>query len=370
MRERTQIPGSSRPPYKGWLIFLVTIVAILLIILCILPLYPAGFSTYVFRPFQHLRNIIFNNIPFSLGDILYAAGGIAIVAIAIKWLYFLFWIKRYKEVLTISILRTLSAASVIYMVFLLGWGSNYYKPSLSESWGLADTSAQSDSAYYSFDTLLINRLNRYAAHYHPASFGETGTKAAQYYLRYSRHPEQIKGLKIKVSLFGEFLQYMGVQGYFNPFTGEAQGDSYLPEFMQPFVICHELAHQAGVAAEDDANLMAYAIGTQAADSSFNYSCYFNLWLYTHSRVRMIDSTVAKGLYRTLNPITVAHIDTLRALNKRYRSKLSHLSHGWYDKYLRMQHVKNGIESYDDVVGSAYMWERRRSVRKDSLIMIP
>lgn len=292
------------------------------------------------------------------------------MAVAIKWIYLLIRIKQRKDALAVSLLRTFIAAGIIYLVFLLGWGSNYYKPSLSESWGLVDTTAGSDSAYYTFDTLLIDRLNEYAAHYHPASFSETGNKAAQYYLKYTLHPTLAEGLKIKVSLFGEFLQYMGVQGYFNPFTGEAQGDSYLPEFMQPFVVCHELAHQAGVAAEDDANLMAYAVGTRANDSSFNYSCYFNLWLYTHSRVRMIDSVAAKQLYKTLNPITVAHIDTLRALNKRYRSKLSHLSHGWYDKYLRMQHVKNGIESYDDVVGSAYIWERRRAVRKDSLVLIP
>jgi len=370
MQTGTQITGKGRPPYKRKLISLVTIVAILLLIFCILPLYPAGFSTYVFRPFQHFRNVIFNNIPFSLGDVLYITGGIAIVVVVIRWLYFLFSIRQYREALAISVLRTLSAAGIVYMVFLLGWGSNYYKPSLSESWGFADSTTESDSSCYAFDTLLINRLNEYAAHYHPATFRETGNRAAQYYLSYTWHPNQALGLKIKPSLFGEFLQYMGVQGYFNPFTGEAQGDSYLPDFMQPFVICHELAHQAGIAAEDDANLMAYAVGTRANDSSFNYSCYFNLWLYTHSRVRMIDTALAKSLYKTLNPITVSQLDTLRALNKRYRSKLSRLSHGWYDKYLRMQHVRNGIESYDDVVGSAYMWERRRSVRKDSLIMIP
>lgn len=365
-----QIPGNNRSPYKRKLIFLATIVAVLLVIFCIMPLYPAGFSAYVFRPFQHLRNIIFNNIPFSIGDILYVAGGIAIVAVAVRWLYFLFSIRQYKEVLAVSVLRTLIAAGIIYILFLLGWGSNYYKPSLSESWGFADSTAESDAACYAFDTLLINRLNEFAPHYRPVSFSQTGDKAVQYYQTYTLHPGQTKGLKIKTSLFGEFLQYMGVQGYFNPLTGEAQGDSYLPDFMQPFVICHELAHQAGVAAEDDANLMAYAIGTRANDSSFNYSCYFNLWLYTHSRVRMADTALAKRLYKTLNPITIAHLDTLRALNKRYRSKLSHLSHGWYDKYLRMQHVRNGIESYDDVVGSAYIWERGRALRKDSLVVIP
>src|ERR1044071_7173753 len=104
------------------------------------------------------------------------------------------------------------------------------------------------------------------------------------------------------------MQYLGIQGYYNPFTGEAQVNSALPEFMLPFVVCHEMAHQSGIAAEDDANLLAYAICTSAPDSSFVYSGYFNLWLYTQSKLKQEDSSLAAAMLETLNPASRAQVD--------------------------------------------------------------
>jgi len=364
---------TARQPYKKRLIILAIIALLLVIMQWALPGHPGNvnlYTTYIFRPFQYLRNIIFGNIPLSLGDIFYLSAGISILVLLIKWIFFIARIRTYKPLFILSLLRTLLAATIIYFVFFLGWAGNYYKPSLSELWKIQDSSLQNDSTLYAFDSYLIGRLNSYAPHYHAISFKEVAKRSVMYYQTYTDIPSPLMGLRAKPSLFGTLLQYMGVQGYYNPFTGEAQVNSNLPDFILPFVVCHELAHQSGIAAEDDANLLAYAVGTSVKDSTFNYSCYFNLWLYTHSKLRMRDTASAKYLYKTLNQLSVSHLDTLKAINKRYRSKLSHYSSGWYDGYLRFHHVKDGIDSYDDVVQTAYTWEQQIARRKDSLIHIP
>ncbi len=360
-------------PYKKRLIILGVLVAVLVALLYILPAYPASVACYIshiFQPFQSLRNTIFGNVPFSFGDIIYISAGILLLVFITRCVFFLSHFRQRKHSLAASLLRGLTGLCIIYLLFFLGWAGNYNSPSLSEVWQLNDNTLDSDTTLYAFDRYLIAKLNSEAPHYHSAPFEEIALKAVNYYRSNTDMPAKLKGLKVKPSLFGQLMQYMGVQGYYNPFTGEAQVNSHLPDFLLPFVICHELGHQTGIAAEDDANLLAYALNTKVNDTTFNYSGHFNLWLYVHSRLKMEDSATARRLYKTLNPISVAHLDTLRAINKRYRSSLSRYSNGFYDGYLRFHHVKEGIESYEDVVQSAYAWEQRSINRKDSLIHIP
>jgi hypothetical protein len=159
-----------------------------------------------------------------------------------------------------------------------------------------------------------------------------------------------------------------VQGYYNPFTGEAQVNANLPKFMLPFVIMHEMAHQYGVGAEDDANLLAYVLSMKSNDNGLRYSASFNIWLYAHSMLRQRDTVAANEIKAMLNPITLGHIDTLRALRRKYRGDFSKYSGRAYDSYLKLNNQKDGIESYDKVAISAYLWET--SDKKDSPVFVP
>ena len=49
----------------------------------------------------------------------------------------------------------------------------------------------------------------------------------------------------KPSLFSYIGNYLGYTGYYNPFTGEAQVNTTVPLFIQPFTTCHEMGHQLG-----------------------------------------------------------------------------------------------------------------------------
>ena len=62
---------------------------------------------------------------------------------------------------------------------------------------------------------------------------------------------------VKQSLFSTPLSYMGFSGYLNPFTLEAHINSTLPKISLPITIAHEMAHQNGIAAENDANFMGF-----------------------------------------------------------------------------------------------------------------
>lgn len=327
------------------------------------------YNNYIFQPYQWFRNLIFGSVFFSVGDILYLLGGLAIIIAVCRWIYFIARFPTHKNYLGNSLLNTVIILATVYLLFFIGWGGNYYKEKLPDYWRLKEVPMRDDSALVAFDYFLTQKLNGLAPSYRPISFAEVDKRAQRYYQQYTDSYTK-HGTHSKASAFGYFMQYFEIQGYYNPWTGEAQVNRFLPEFMLPFVICHEMAHQSGIAAEDDANLLSYALCTISDDSAFRYSGYFNLWLYTHGRVKMVDTMLAKSIESGLNAITLSQRDTLRKIRRSYRSEAGKWSSNMYDGYLRLYNQKNGIASYFQVALTAWAYEQRRKWEPDKIIHIP
>lgn len=358
--------------YKKKLIVIGVVLALLTVILFVLPdnsKVVGWYNNYAFRPFQSFRNAIFGIFPFSIGDFLYLAGGLFLVITIGKWICYFLHIRKHKHQLALSFIRSLNTLGIIYIIFLLGWGGNYYKQPLSIYWNLnEDSSTHNKESLKAFTLYLIDQLNQTAPLYSNISFRVIDSAAKAYYEEYTNHGSYAS--KVKPSLFGNWMQYMRIQGYYNPFTGEAQVNKNLPSFMLPFVICHEMAHQQGIAKEDDANLLAYTLSTMVNDPDFRYSAYFNMWLYAHRRMYMTDSAAANELKMQLNKTTLAHIDELIALREKYASDMSDYSADIYDGYLKLHHQNEGIRSYSRVWHSAWALEEKRKGKKEKIILIP
>lgn len=349
-------------------------VVLITVIQTVLPYRPAWtiiYADYVFVPFQSLRNIIFGWSQLSFGDLLYLFLGILILVVIVKWVYYLITIRRNSTKLLHSFFNTAITVSFIYLMFFIGWGGNYYKPSLTTYWQMDKSEWHNDSSEIIYDKFLINKLNIYAAMYKPMQFKQVRKDAMVYYRAHTDCKARLHGLNIKPSIYGFLMQNLGIQGYYNPLTGEAQVNRFLPEFMLPFVVVHEMAHQAGIAAEDDANLLAYTISIKSGDPSFRYSAYLNMWLYNHNRIRRRDSATANEMRRQLNPLTLHHLDVLKKIRDKYRSSFSVYSSSMYDVYLKMLQQKEGIMSYNQAVITAWTWEQAPdSVKGKNVMLIP
>jgi hypothetical protein len=336
------------------------------------------YSQHLFPPIQSFRLMVFGLLPLSAGDVLYLLGGLWLVLTLIRWVYFIRKLGAYKERLAGSLLNTINVALFVYFLFLLGWGGNYSKSPLAKSWGLSrekitnpeSAKARDKAAVIAFNTFLLEKINTYAPRYIVLPYSHINERAIAYYREYTDSRVKQNGLGVKPTMFGYFMQRMGVDGYYNPFTGEGQINKELPVYMMPFTVCHEMAHQAGIAAEGDANLMAYAIGTAVNDPVFLYSAYLNLWLYANNRLYRYDSAGAKRLSDKLNPLTKAHIDTLEEISRKYHGVFSTYTSGIYDSYLRLQNQEEGIKSYSNVTKEAWLLEMKRKGGRRKIITIP
>lgn len=360
--------------HKKKLIALLILVVVLTVIQLVMPRYPKYtivYADYVFVPYQSFRNIIFGWSQLSFGDLFYFGLSIVLLWLIAKWLYYLFTIRKNSRLFVSSFINTALVIAVVYLLFLIGWGGNYYKPRLVDYWGMEKDKWSAGQSEYEYNRFLTARLNEYAKGYQPIAFKQVRKRSMQFYKEHTDCRARLHGLNVKPSIYDYFMQYVGIQGYYNPITGEAQVNRYLPSFMLPFVMLHEMAHQAGIAAEDDANLLAYTIGLRSDDPSFAYSSYLNMWLYNHYRLRQEDSVQAMQLMEELNPLTLSHIDTLRQIRERYRTEFSLYSTSIYDSYLKLLQQEEGIGSYNNSIETAWSWETSPdSIRTRERLNIP
>jgi hypothetical protein len=327
----------------------------LIVFQVLLYLHPPFLSFYIrwlFEPFQWFRSILFNNIRWSLGDVLYCVAILYLLFLLLKLIVCLFTFKRNKTQAAATGKRLIVFVLVILWWFFLGWGGNYMRKPLSSQWLQTTDTLWKDTFLIPLNLYLVRVLNE--AQVHQLQFDDlraVNVKANALFQQ--KYPGRVATLKVKPSLLGNNLNYFRIHGYYNPFTGEAQYNDNTPAFMHPFVVLHEMAHQAGIAAEDDANLVSYVLGEESNIPTFQYSAHLNLYLYAYGQLKAQDSLMAKKIFEQLNATSKQQWDSLRAINKQFRSPFGKWTSKLYDNYLRLQGQTKGIASYNDVCQWVY-----------------
>jgi hypothetical protein len=161
---------------------------------------------------------------------------------------------------------------------------------------------------------------------------------------------EYKGLSVKSSLYGIPGDYLGFTGYYNPFTGEAQINTTVPDFLQPYIATHEMAHQLGYAKENEANFVGYLAAVNSQDTLFHYSTYFDLFIYANREVFYFDSVSSHEALLQLIPEVKDDIRELRKFNDTHESFLEPAITWMYGNYLKLNKQPQGMHTYNAVVG--------------------
>lgn len=154
---------------------------------------------------------------------------------------------------------------------------------------------------------------------------------------------------IKPSIYSYLGNYLGFQGYYNPFSGEGQVNTTIPRFLEPFVTTHEIAHQFGYARENEANFVGYLACRYYASPVFKYSVYFDMYRYAIGELYNLDSTLARTYQQKLLPQVVKDQKELRRFFERYKNPIEQLVMWGYGHFLRANNQPAGQRSYNEVV---------------------
>jgi len=311
------------------------------------------YSNGIYPYISSLFRILLGWIPFSLGDIFI----FIFIFYALRFIYRLFK-TRFKDFIN-KALSVTAFFSIIYFCFYLFWGLNYYREPLSKNLGYEKTK-YSNEKLITLSEHLIEKLNTTQVQItksdtvkveNPYSQKEMYKLARGGYDNLSKKFPQFryKYGTAKSSLMSLIQTYNGTSGYLNPLTGEAQVNSRVPKTGFPTTTCHEMAHQIGFAAENEANFVGFLATLSNDDIYFKYAAYRMAVRYTIFELYKRDSEKYKELFQTLNKGILKDFRTSTQFWESFENPFEPILKKGYNAYLKSNKQTKGVNSYNYVV---------------------
>lgn len=152
----------------------------------------------------------------------------------------------------------------------------------------------------------------------------------------------------------EPMTYTHISGMYSFFTGESNININYPDFIIPYTMAHEMAHQRGIAPEDEANFVAYLVCIQSDDAYIRYSAYSNMYNYLRSALYKADKELYQKLQSGQYPSQLAgeYASYSSMFAKYSNSAASTISQTVNNIYLGTQGQTDGTASYGLVVDLA------------------
>lgn len=216
--------------------------------------------------------------PFSVGEMLLIFALLLLASLFITLLFrkFFLW-KIFPVILSVVILIMSLNCFVLYHCTPMKVAEN-----TKEEYDLQDLERLRD--------FLVKKCNDLAEQvprddkgdvFYSGDMAETAKEAM---LGISDKQKRLDGFYVtpKALLFSGFMSQQYMQGYYFPFSMEANYNDYMYIMNKPFTMCHELAHTHGYIYEDEANFLGFLACITSEDVVFEYSGYLGALNYVNN----------------------------------------------------------------------------------------
>ncbi len=123
----------------------------------------------------------------------------------------------------------------------------------------------------------------------------------------------------------------------------------VPDFLKPFIVMHEIAHQLGYAKENEANFVTFLICASTQNVEFKYSVYFELFNYALNDINRRDTAIAASFKQNLHPQVIKDREELREYLQRNANVVEPIMTRFYDQYLKWNSQPKGRRTYNEVI---------------------
>jgi hypothetical protein len=151
--------------------------------------------------------------------------------------------------------------------------------------------------------------------------------------------------RAKRPLSSPLLCHLGLEGYYSPFTGEANVNALARAVSLPHALAHEKAHQRGFAPEDEANFMGFLVAATADDPLARYSAFVFAQRQLLGALHRLDPDEHGRLLERRLPGVQRDIDDEIEFWQGYYGAGTRAARRANDLYLRSNRVEGGVRSY-------------------------
>ena len=310
-------------------------------------------SECIVRPWHRFFGRLFNALPFSVAGVLIAAlvlGCLAYIVYSAVQAVRRGGVGRRMYLLVIT---AVGLTALIYAGFCLLWGVYYYTSDFEDQSGIyaAPLSVEQLESVTRYFARLANsygaQVVRDENSLYAADLDTIFERSAALYDEVEKSFPCLAGggLRAKPFQFSKIMSLTNFTGFFSPFTGEANINVDAPMCMTPSTIAHELAHQRGVAAEDEANFVAVLACLENGDVDYCYSASLLAYIHLSNALYRADAERWQTVREGLSPGVLADIAGNNAYWQRYKTVVSKTSDAVYTGFLHSYGQTLGMQTY-------------------------
>lgn len=145
------------------------------------------------------------------------------------------------------------------------------------------------------------------------------------------------------------MSYLDFSGFYFPFTGEANLNDESPAAYLPANICHEMAHQQGIATEQECNFVAIMAATSADSAAYRYAGYLMGYVHLANALYRVDQAAWQTIRDSLPDTVRADLRQNSAYWAQFDGLVNTAATKVYDGFLKSNGLTDGVQNYGTVV---------------------
>ena len=350
-------PKYERLPVWCYVCYGLAALALLIYIAArIFPPFADFFNQNISEIFRRVLAFLTNPIPFSFGEaclmLLPVAFGLVV------WYAAKYRCDTWRSTWSfVGIL--LAVLSLVLSMFVFTFATGYHGAPLDKKLGLEREKISAQELYQTA-LILADKVNEESENvrYNEENFSvmpytraDMNDKLLAAYDTFCEEHSFIDhyDTRLKPVMLSELMNYTHITGIYSYFTGEANIDIAFPDYTLPFTAAHELAHQRGIAKEDEANMIAFLVCIESEDAYVRYSAYLNMYEYVLNALYTADRDLyVQAKNQACTDVTREIIAYSRFFSKYANSTAGSVSGAVNDTFLKFQGTE-GTASYGLVV---------------------
>ena len=305
-------------------------------------------------------------IPFSLAETIILSLPVTVTVLLVVCIR---KANRGKRYMVRVICGLLAVLAVLYTLFVATFAAGYRGTTVDKKLGL-DRQEVSAAELFETTMIVVERLTLLAnGVYYVQDVGSVRPydheKAVELCLdsyeklagRFDFLP--VVDVPVKQITASSLMTYTHISGMYTYFTGEANLNTNYPYFVNMYTTAHEMAHQRGIAREDEANFLAYLVCIGSEDMYMQYSGYLNMYEYLASPLYMASPELYYEALQSLDSRVRYDLQCYSEFFDKYRDNAAaDVSDAVNNTYLVLQGAAEGTRSYGMVVDLAVAYHLR------------
>jgi hypothetical protein len=332
------------------------------------------YSETVYQAIRRTISRVTSLVPFSVAEILFYA--LALLAVGLVLIRLVQWAVRkigFHKLLK-SVVSLALAAGIIINLFYVTWGFNYFREPLSERMGLCVEQRSTDELEaFVLDTAAEAKALRETLHEDADGvFAPEGSLQSvlnglpQAYESLSEAYPVLRGdvTRAKTVFWSRSLSEQGISGVFVGLTAEPNVNADQPPLLLYHAALHEMAHQTGLASENEADFVACLASAYSDDANVRYSGLIYALIVSGNALNKADPGAYTAAAETYGDAIRRDLSGYSAYWDAFDEQTQQNADSRNDAYLKHNAQESGILSYGEsadlllafVARYGYIWD--------------